>query len=1717
MQKNRKQKKALKRLMAVCLAGAVAGSGIPGYVQAEERILQTLEQAAIQEQKTFNYPFQNTELSFEERAADLVSRLTLEEKISLLTARRAEGISGVPRLGIDPWSWGGEANHGLSWVKPKISSFPTGSAMSCSWDKELIQETADAISDEARGIRALIQETNNPDLAQLGGGSLSFWAPTMNLNRDPRWGRADESYGEDPYLTTELAGSYVRGMQGDDEKYLKTVPCLKHFLANNCEKNRYNGSSDVDERTLREYYAKPFQEIIEATGIAQIMTAYNSVNGVPMSVNEPLLDDMLRKTWGFDGLVVTDCGAIKNIVNDHKWVPEGWDRSVNGQEAVAFAMKAGTDLNCGKYYKQYAQKALDEGLLKEEDLDRSLLRAFTERMKTGEFDPDEMVKYTSLTKEELGSPEHIALTEKVANDSVVMLKNEAAAEGEKPMLPLDGKEMDSVALIGDGRITEKVMLGGYSIHTPIHSTAPIEGLCEKMQELNPEATVTLHKPKSGTVTTPYLFNIDKFLLETKTGEIITLEAEEGETYNCVNEGNNIGYVEPSGAFLRFPGKHIDLKDIAKITAVASCDSSAMGGVIQCQYGTPNFQPNGISLASTKVSSTGSWGNWKNFEMIVDAGEAELPEDGDLYFSFVSEESGNLSKEDRKAIAEAATAIVYVGTIEGTDAREDMDRKTLNLPRRQAELIQEVSSLNPNTVVYIQSVAQVNVEPFAEQVPAILWAGYNGQEQGKAFANVLFGDVNPNGKLNFTWYQKENQIQSITEYGIRSDETSNGRTYQYFSGDIRYPFGYGLSYTDFTYSNITIDRKEVTPNDTITVTADITNSGEVKGKEVAQLYVKSPDAAEKERPVKRLRGFEKVELEPGETCTVTFEVPAEELCYWDEEEGKRIYDPGEYEVEVGASSQDIRLKENFCMSGELTRKLNVITAEPERFIFDLDRGITESKIEITASMNDETFCDVDKADVTCESSNDKVAVVDNQGNIRAVGSGTAMITVSIQVEDVTKSVDFPVVVRQASVLQNIFVDGKGLTGFMPGTYDYTCKVEGEEAPTITVSVPEGISYEIQQAETVPGTGIVTVFQGAEQIRYTIEFYHLPVSTDFTSGVLNQEEWKVKEEDKENWSVDKEGLKITTQKGDIIQNQGGLKNLFLQEVFGDWTLDTQLEFSAQPDQRYQQGAILVYQDDDNYIKLTCEGSDGKTIVKMAGEQGGKSLTDNPSAAFEGTTLYYRLKKEGNSYTGWFSKDGAEYRELGSKTMDLVNPRLGLMATNSNQGDAPAIDVIYKYTDFSGNAEEICTCGLYNLEFLGKTLNLPVDTSLTAKAQIRGGCVMEGHDASQVDYTYTIPEGALNTAEATVENGVLKASRPGKVEITVTASLNDAQPVSGKALFEIKNDMTGGSLDRLISMMEALDAEEYTASSWAEAEKALKEAKAVREDKNASREETDRAISNLLAAFGNLEYGVQKSHLKIAVAAAEELLEKSGDYEDTSGLSSAVKSGKNVLSDKEADQKTVDEAANRVLDELFKLAKKADLQSLESLIRAAGELLDGNYTSDSLQNLKDVIQKAEAVIANQDREPNDIGRAYGELVDAIMKLERKGSKAALKVMVEKAEYILAEASNYTASTIQGLEEVLREAKEVYENEDAVQSEVNEAVEKLTQKIAQARLLGDVDGNGKVTTGDATAVLRAAAEFNPVSGDAPASADVNRDGKEDTRDAVLILQYTAEEITEF
>lgn len=927
--------------------------------------------------------------SFAERAAELVSRMTLEEKRTQLD-HKAEAI---PRLGVAAYDYWSEGLHGVA-RSGDATVFPTAIGLAASWNEDLMERVAAATSDEARAY------------ANEKGKGLSYWSPTINLARDPRWGRAEETYGEDPFLTTRMGAAFVKGLEGTDEGsgYLKTIATIKHFAANNSENNRHTGSSDMDERTLREYYTRTFQRIVEETGVHSVMTSYNRLNGVPMSANEKLLRHMLRESWGFTGYVVSDCGAIGDIFRNHKWQPEGYDHPLDADETVGKTIPAGTDLCCGTDYGFHALPAIEKGYMTEADIDKALVRLFTARMETGEFDDADQVVYRSPAyswQAQIGAPDHTALAVQAAQEGVVLLKNEPPAGEDSPLLPLDTSKIRHLVIYGEEPLVNGLVLGDYSgTPLPQHVSTPAGGISAVLKAANPSAQITVIHPRN---TATYFANIRHLLLMDAAGapRRTLTPADAAGKEDCVNQGDrNFGYVGLS-AWVSYADVTLDsLSGIGVETSGSRAETTQ--GVFEVRLDAVD----GPVITTIVTDATNGWDDYRLFTGTLTQTYTGIHT---LYLVAVANAAyAGFTAEQRETIAAADAVIAYVGTRQ-SDSREDYDRLTLKMARFQSEAVSELTTLNPRTAVYISAVGQVDIESFRQQAPSILWCTYNGQAQGVAAGRLLFGEAVPSGKLTFSWYADETELPPINDYRLRSGDGYPGRTYSYFTGRVSYPFGHGLSYTAFAYEAMRVDRTGITPDDPLSVTVRLRNNGERDAAEVVQLYVVPPRAGTSERPFKELKGFAKVFLKAGESRDVTVVLPVKDWYFWDDEAGRVRYDQGNYVIEAGASSGDIRLRQTVSLTGQRTVRLKTVTAEPDRVVITAGHPC---KARLTAVMSDDSLLtDWSRADVRWESSHPQTAAVDDTGAVTAVCPGTATICAAVTMNGQTCSGSFPVVVKE----------------------------------------------------------------------------------------------------------------------------------------------------------------------------------------------------------------------------------------------------------------------------------------------------------------------------------------------------------------------------------------------------------------------------------------------------------------------------------------------------------------------------------------------------------------------------------------------------------------------------------------------------------------------------------------------------------------------------------
>jgi beta-glucosidase len=926
--------------------------------------------------------------SFAERAADLVSRMTLEEK-RMQTDHKA---NAVERLGVPAYDYWSEGLHGVA-RSGYATVFPTAIGMATSWNVDLVERIAAVTADEARAY-------NNEK-----GKGLSYWSPTINLARDPRWGRAEETYGEDPYLTAQMGIAFVKGLEaaGENAPYIKAIATIKHFAANNSENNRHTGSANMDERTLREYYTRTFQRIVECTRVHSLMTAYNRLNEVPMSANVKLLQHMLRETWGFDGYVVSDCGAIGDVFRNHNWIPDGMDHPVDADEAVGKTIPAGTDLCCGTDYEYHVIPAIEKGYMTEDQLDIALQRAFYVRMQTGEFDDPAEVPYRSDAyswNNQIGTPEHVALARQASEEGVALLKNEPAKGEDKPLLPLNGKSIHKLVVYGEAQLADALVLGDYS-GTPLEETVvkPLQGITAAAKAANPDVEVTYIHPSN---TAAFFANVRNISIKDDRGDEMRLltPAEVNHTYDCmVQDGKNFGYV----------GLHMVVRyDQVPLDGVVSIGIETSGSPAETTQGMIEVRMDsrdGPLITTIESKATGGWEDYREY-----TGTLTQIYTGkhDLYFRAVANAAYEpFTPEQRQTIAAADAVIAYVGTRQG-DSREDYDRNTMEMARYQSDAVCELLSVNPRTAVYISAVGQVDIESFRREAPSILWCTYNGQAQGTAAGDLLFGNANPSGKMTFSWYTDESEMPHINDYTIRSGGDYPGRTYQYYTKQISYPFGHGLSYTAFDYQDVTLDKTAVTPDDTLTVSFTLKNVGERDGAEVAQVYVSSPGANRFERPIKELKGFTKVFLKAGESRRVTIDLPVVDWYFWNDERQKDWYDQGAYTVSVGASSEDIRARLTVELSGQLTERIKTVKANPDKVCL---RGVGDHlRTRLTAVMNtDAVFNEWERARVEWSVNRPEVVSVDVDGIVTGLKPGLATVTAAVTVDGVTATDSFAVAV------------------------------------------------------------------------------------------------------------------------------------------------------------------------------------------------------------------------------------------------------------------------------------------------------------------------------------------------------------------------------------------------------------------------------------------------------------------------------------------------------------------------------------------------------------------------------------------------------------------------------------------------------------------------------------------------------------------------------------
>jgi beta-glucosidase len=1129
-------------------------------------------------------------------------------------------IQGIPAYG-----WWNEALHGINaeslnssgnaTTLTNTTSYPIDLSRASSWDPALTYQVAQAESNEAREIT----RQNRLD--------LDFYSPTVNLARDPRWGRNDESYGEDPLLEAQVAGQFVDGMEGKDangdllpegDGFYKTTTTLKHYAMNNTEgtsnadpNGRLNGSSDADERAIREYYTMPFRKIVQDDQNGAVMSSYNEINGVPSAANTFLNDTLMRETFGFQGYFTGDCDAVNEVSKRHQWQPDDATHPVTDVEQFAYTLGSGEDAECNAGYSDGTgssyrgptspstsaggamnavgmQITTPTGVTTVNDLDVSATRLFTNRMKLGEFDPDTTVPWLTQAvgrDQSYGvypwnnataptqTQARLDLARQSADASLVLLKNAATTRKDGStgkLLPMSVPSSGSfkVLVLGSYANNSNFYLGGYS---SIQSAAgqsnevtPYAGLKSAIQAVDPSAQVDYLKGFTGTGT---------------------------------NAGNCCGTIDP-----------------AAVAAAADYDY-----------------------------------------VIVYAG--------------MDSTSSN-----------------------GTTGTEDRDRSSLALPGLQGQLISQVSAANPNTVGVMETIGAQDVSSFEPSTSAILWSSFNGQRKGDALADVLLGKYNPSGRTPETWYQSVNQLPNISSYAL-GPAGPNGRTYMYFNGPVSYPFGYGLSYTNFAFSNLHISDRTPNADGTINVSADVTNTGSGDGDEVVQMYVNTPDANPSlARPIKRLEGFQKVSVPAGQTKRVTLPIKISDLAFYNDQDQRFEVDPGKYGIQLSTSSadSDIQVQDTINVSGALTPKPSVVTAQPRIQTSDDARGISQRVMfpegvtidpGLTVAMSDDGLYGwvqpgqsksfPSGMTFSYSSNRPQVVSVDHNGTIHTVANGAATITATARYKGQTATTSF--VVRVLSDLSGVDVNGQQLAGFNPDVTNYDVAVPNgvSTVPQVTASASTG-NVEITQATSVPGVATVTS-TGPDGIatKYQINFARPSSSDEFDSTTLGSQ-WHWVREAPDDWSLSANpgSLTITPKTGDLTTTTNTAQNILLQPALGDWTQTTRVNFSHRPNAATQQGGVIAYQDDDNYVKFDLEATSSTNLQfntsmedTLNGVQVNQTLnTLNANAILPANnTIWLRMAKNGSQYSTSYSLDGTTWVPVWTTGATLNNPQVGVLADN------------------------------------------------------------------------------------------------------------------------------------------------------------------------------------------------------------------------------------------------------------------------------------------------------------------------------------------------------------------------------------------------------------------------------------------------------------------------
>lgn len=838
---------------------------------------------SCQNSSAYKYPFLDPSLSMEARVDDLVSRMTLDEKISQMMNQ----APAIERLGIPEYNWWNEGLHGVARAG-RATVFPQAIGLAATWDENLMHRVATAIGDEARAKHHEFVRRNKRFLYQ----GLTMWSPNINIFRDPRWGRGQETYGEDPFLTGRMGVQFIKGLQGDDSVYYKTIATVKHFAVHSGpEPERHVFDAQSSEKDFFETYVPQFEMGIREGKAYSVMCAYNRLNGEACCGSHGLLNELLRQQWQFNGYIVSDCEAITDIYAYHKIVP-------TPEEAAALAVKSGTDLECGKVFASL-KTAVEKQLISEEEINTAVKRLFLARFKLGQFDPPHLVKYAQTPYEVVDNPVHRALALEATRKSIVLLKNE------NNTLPLK-KDLKSIAVIGPNADQWLMLLGNYN-GVPAKAVTPLEGIKEKIGsntkvlfaqgcELADGMPMFYTIPARALFTpsgTPGL-QVEYFNNREWSGDPLFTATDSVLDVNWRDQAPR-GDMDDDNFSVRWTGLlQPDQTGTYQFGFISTCNTrlyvedSLVAKTVyhfRDEYGDPRLRKSvPIHLEAGK-----------RYKIRIEAAESYADAQVQLVWAAPKPDL----RQEAIDIARQADAVVLCMGITPRMEGEEMDiaiagfrggdRTALELPRVQQQLIRDIHALGKPVVLVLLNGSALAINWEEQNIPAIMEAWYPGQAAGTAIADVLFGDYNPAGRLPVTFYKSAADLPAFDDYSMQ------GRTYRYFSGEPLYPFGYGLSYSTFQYDQLQADAS-IRAGDSLRVSVQVKNTGAMAGDEVVQVYLSDAKKVEG-HPLRWLAGFTRIHLQPGEARTVNITIRPDAFAFYSADK-KRTIVPGTYLISVG---------------------------------------------------------------------------------------------------------------------------------------------------------------------------------------------------------------------------------------------------------------------------------------------------------------------------------------------------------------------------------------------------------------------------------------------------------------------------------------------------------------------------------------------------------------------------------------------------------------------------------------------------------------------------------------------------------------------------------------------------------------------------------------------------------------------------------------------------